>query len=208
MTCAELEALLCDYVDGTLDGERKAAVEKHLAECATCAEMARDASTAVAFMKRVPLVEPPAELVTRLLFQIPTRAEGRKEGFRSFLGRWIEPVLQPRFAMGMAMTILSFSLLARFVGIPDQHLRPSDLSPAAVWETVDNRFHRTWDRAVKYYESLRVVYEIQSRLSEWSEEDQAPTEKPGVPATETQSPEDFPAGNVGARNTGKRSETQ
>ena len=32
MTCAELEILLCDYVDGTLRGAEKSALESHLAE--------------------------------------------------------------------------------------------------------------------------------------------------------------------------------
>ena len=37
---------------------------------------------------------------------------------------------------------------------------------------VDDRAHRVWDRAMKSYENLRWVIEIQSRLKEWSEEDQ------------------------------------
>jgi hypothetical protein len=32
--------------------------------------------------------------------------------------------------------------------------------------------HRSWDRAVKYYQNLRLVYEIQSRLQEWSAEEE------------------------------------
>ena len=33
MNCADIEILLCDYVDGTLHGEQKSAVEAHLAGC-------------------------------------------------------------------------------------------------------------------------------------------------------------------------------
>ena len=57
MTCADLEILLADYVDGTLRGEEKSALESHLAGCAECAELARDASGAVAFMERAATVE-------------------------------------------------------------------------------------------------------------------------------------------------------
>ncbi len=32
MTCAELEILLCDYVDGTLRAEERSALEGHLAQ--------------------------------------------------------------------------------------------------------------------------------------------------------------------------------
>jgi hypothetical protein len=174
MTCADLEGLLCDYVDGTLDDEQRALVEGHLAECAACTALVRDGAAALAFLEQAPDVEPPDALVTRLLFQVPTaHAAGRRRtGLRALLIRWMEPVLQPRFAMGMAMTILSFSLLSRFVGIPDRPLRPSDLSPANVLEAVYLRGCRAWDEAVKYYDSLRLVYEIQTRLREWTQEEE------------------------------------
>ena len=168
MTCVELETLLCDYVDDTLPAETRAAVEAHLDGCTNCAELARDAAAAVQFFASVPPAEPPDELVTRLLFQIPSRGQRRRGKLREFLGRWMRPVLQPRFAMGMAMTILSFSLLGRAIGLPDQPLRPEDLHPARVWAAVDDRVHRTWDRVVKYYDNLRVVIEIQNRLREWT----------------------------------------
>ncbi len=173
MTCADLEIKLCDYVDGILDGEPKAAVENHLAKCATCAELARDAKAAVAFMERVPEVEPPDELVTRLLFEAPTsRDRAHRGGIKNLLTRWVQPVLQPRFAMGMAMTILSFSLLGKFVGISDRTIEPSDLHPASIAATVEDRLHQGWDSVVKYYENLRVVFQIQDRLNECTEEQQ------------------------------------
>ena len=186
MTCAELETTLCDYVDGILDGEPKATVESHLAECATCAELARDAQAALTFMERVPAIEPPDELVTRLLFEAPTsRDKTRRSGIKDLLSRWVQPVLQPRFAMGMAMTILSFSLLGRYVGISDRQIQASDLHPVAIWETVEDRMARTWDGVVRYYENLRVVYQIQSRLSEWSEEQPTSSEPdPALPDLE------------------------
>jgi len=37
MNCAELEILICDYVDGTLAAADKAAVESHLSACPACA---------------------------------------------------------------------------------------------------------------------------------------------------------------------------
>ena len=61
MNCADVETLLCDYVDGTLHAEQKTAVEQHLSACAACAEFVADATRAVAFMERAAVVEPPAE---------------------------------------------------------------------------------------------------------------------------------------------------
>ena len=40
-----------------------------------------------------------------------------------------------------------------------------------IWAVVDDRAHRSWDRAVKYYDNLRLVIEIQSRLKEWTDQD-------------------------------------
>jgi len=174
MNCGELEVLLCDYVDGTLGAEERAIVEQHLSACPACSELVRDSSAALAFMERAADVEPPPELITHILFQNrPERsAIPLRKGWRGWIGRWLEPVLQPRFAMGMAMTILSFSMLGQFAGIPLRQLRPSDLHPAKVWAALEDRVHQTWESVVKYYDSLRLVYEIQSRLREWTEQEE------------------------------------
>ena len=95
MTCAELEILLCDYVDGTLRGEEKAALEGHLTECAACAELAKDVTGAVSLIERTALVEPPAELLTRILHHAPIGrpvARERKSWFRKLTGGLFESV--------------------------------------------------------------------------------------------------------------------
>jgi anti-sigma factor RsiW len=195
MNCADLENLLCDYVDGTLHGEQKSAVEDHLTACPGCAELARDAAAAVAFIESASVVEPPAELVTRILFEIPAvrRAEHSTSGsaWKRFRARWLEPVLQPRFAMGMAMTVLSFAMLGRFAGIEVRQLKPSDLHPVKVWVALEDRALKTWESAMKYYDSLRVVYEIQTRLKEWGDQadaDRATNTDGREPNTGQQSP--------------------
>ncbi|MBM3727947.1 MAG: hypothetical protein FJW40_21290 [Acidobacteria bacterium] len=174
MTCQDLDLLLCDYADGTLDASSKAAVDEHLATCGSCAELAADIAGATAFMSRCASVEPPPELVTRILYDIPGRRTEtvRRGRLRQWFADLFAPVLQPRFSMGMAMTILSFSMLGRFA-MPVRQLKPSDLNPVQVWSSVEDSAHRTWQRGVKYYESLKLVFEIQSRLREWTEEEEA-----------------------------------
>jgi hypothetical protein len=167
MNCAALEERICDYLDGTLTADQKSEVELHLESCAACAELARDAGAAVSFMEKAADVEPPPELVTRLLFD-PPWAKKTPSRTRSWMGRLFGPVLQPRFVMGMAMTILSFSILSRF--IPMRQLRPDDLRPSAIWASLDDRAHRTWARSVKYYENLKVVYQIQTLLRDWQQQ--------------------------------------
>jgi len=169
MTCAELEALLCDYVEGALALPQRSTVESHLRQCPSCSALAADARAAFEFLRRAPAVEPPPELLTRILFQIPERVQS-PSGLRHGLRAWLRPLLQPRFAMGMAMTILSFSMLGRFAGLGPRQLSPAELHPARVWQALDDTAHRAWERARKFYLSLRVVYEIQSQLREWSQQ--------------------------------------
>jgi anti-sigma factor RsiW len=178
LSCADAEVLLAEYVDGTLRAEERAAVEAHLAGCAACAELARDAAGAVAFIERAATVEAPPELVTKLLFEItngPSRAIVKPTLTRKLFGKWMEPVLQPRFAMGMAMTVLSFAMLGRIAGIEMRQLKPADLDPVTVWTAAEDQVVRVWEKGVKYYQNLRLVFEIQTRLKEWTEE---PADRP------------------------------
>jgi hypothetical protein len=175
MTCAEFETQFCDYVDSLLREPEKTAIEEHLGSCAACAELAQEIRGAVAFIGLAEKVEPPAELVTRILHDIPTVRvkRERRTWFGRFFGGIKDAVLQPRFAMGMAMTMLSIPLLAYLMGINPRQMSLSDLNPAKIWTVVEDRAHRVWDRAVKYYDNMRLVIEIQSRLKQWSEQDQA-----------------------------------
>ncbi len=172
MTCSDLEILLAEYIDGTLSHDAKSAVESHLATCVECRELAQDASSAVAFLERTAAVDAPPELVTRILFEVsngPSHSAVKPplahRLFGKMFGGWLEPVLQPRFAMGMAMTVLFLGMMVRA-----RQLTPADLDPVKVWRAAEDRVSLTWERGVKYYQNMRLVFEIQSRLKEWSDE--------------------------------------
>ena len=180
MNCAELDILLCEYVDGTLDAATRAAVELHLAGCPSCAELARDSAAAVRFLGRAADVEPPAELVNRILFAAPWR-ENLKSKPRSWLAGLLSPILQPRYVMSFAMTIVSFSLLRSV--IPVRSIRPDDLRPSKVWAGLETRVEYGWGRVEKFYDNLKVVYRIQTTLRDWQQrederEPAAPLRKP------------------------------
>jgi hypothetical protein len=185
MTCAEFEILLCDYVDGTLRAEERTALEGHLSGCVACTQLAEDVTGMTAFFERVPQPEPPAELLTRILHHAPIGraaaaerlpSDPRPSWAKRLFGGFFQSWLQPRYVMGMAMTILSFSMLARFAHIEPRQLRPSDLDPVKVWQGIDDHSHRVYDRAMKYYDNLRLVIEIQSRLKEFTDQD-APAQR-------------------------------
>lgn len=161
MTCLELEILLADYIDEALATEQKTIVEAHLAACAECAELARDASGAVAFMERAALVEPPPALVGKILSELnagPSRAVVRPSLIERLFGQRAGSILQPRFAMGLAMTVLSMAMFGRIA---------ATVSPSNIWTSASNRVARVWDRTVKGYENLAVVGDLQNQLDDW-----------------------------------------
>jgi hypothetical protein len=170
MTCADFDILICDYVDGVLDAARSAEVERHLAECPACAEMARDSAAAVAFMERAADVEPPPELITRILYDAPWNVEKAASKRRSWMAAILGPIWQPRIVMGVAMTVLSLSMLTQFMG-PVKQLKADDLRPAAVWSGITTRVDYAWIRAVKFFDDLKVVYQIQTTIQKWQQQD-------------------------------------
>ena len=177
MTCADAEILICDYA--TLSSAERFALERHLGECAACAELARDCAAAMKFMERAAEVEPPPELVNRILFESRWKQQpSRAAGLRQWFGRILQPVLQPKLAMSMALTVLFLAALGRYVG-PARPLTSADFNPVRIWQSIDDRAYRGWQRSVKFYESIRFVYQIRSRLQEWNqqrEEEQAAAE--------------------------------
>jgi hypothetical protein len=178
MNCADVEILLADYVDKTLAAEQVSALEAHLAGCAACAELARDVGAAAAFIEKAAAVEPPPELINKLIFEItqgPSRAVVKPSLGRRLFGRWFDAALQPRMAMGMAMTVLSLGMMLRF-----EPIQARDLDPVELWHSAQDRVTRMWDRAVKYYDSLQVVVGIRSRYDEWLK--QKGTDRTGGPA--------------------------
>jgi len=177
MTCAEIESLICEYVDGELDSAQRAEVERHLDGCPACAELALDSAAAVSFMERAADVEAPPELITRILYDAPWTKSKWGLPKAGWLGRIFRPLVQPKYVMSAAMTILSFSMLSRYT--PMRQVKASDLSPSAVWATIDDNAHRAWARTVKYYDNLKVVYEIQTMLREWQAEKDE--QKPAAP---------------------------
>ena len=87
MTCAEAEVLICDYA--SLPSAERFELERHLGECPACAELARDSAAALAFMERAADVEPPPELITKILFDAPWTKAGKRAGVLGGLRQWL-----------------------------------------------------------------------------------------------------------------------
>jgi anti-sigma factor RsiW len=168
MKCTEFESILADYWDGTLSNTERAALELHAAECAVCSEFMADVTSGANLLKNLDEVEPPPALVTRIAYQAPLgRVRDpfeRETAWSRFVTKYLQPVLQPRLVMGMAMTVLSFTMLERCTGVRVERVQANDLNPARIVGGMEMKAVRLKDRVMKYYENLRVVYEVEARL--------------------------------------------
>jgi hypothetical protein len=166
--CQSCETALCDYVDGVLGQELREQVDAHVGSCPACRAYLSDIQDALGALREAEQVEPPPILVNRILFQIPAK----ESGLMGWLGRFFEPLRQPRFVMGAMMTVLSLAMMSRCAGVPTRTLTQSDLDPIKIWSAFDDKVHRTWDRGVMAYESIRLVYEIRNRVHDWRQQEE------------------------------------
>lgn len=182
MNCADFETLLADYLDGALSALHSAELDQHASSCHSCRELMQDVTAGLRLLHNAPDVALPPELVTRIAYQAPLgrlRHPLDKPGILSrWASRWLQPLLQPKLAMGMAMTVLSFAMLQKCTGIQVQHIQAADLNPMRIWDGVEDKAIRTKDRAVKYYENIRLVYEIESRLKDMEAQPEASSQPP------------------------------
>ena len=145
-------------------------------------------------MLRDPRPEPPAELLERILAQtsglqtamrpVPLpgavltpvlihggatpgfAASGKVIPFRTRFASVVRTsplgqiMLQPRLAMTAAMAFFSIALTMDLTGVRLQDLHASDLRPSSL----QRDFYSANARVVQYYEGLRVVYELESRV--------------------------------------------
>jgi hypothetical protein len=174
MQCNEFEALLSDALDGTLAGPRLEHFQTHRASCALCGLLFAEAEAGKGWLQGLREVEPPRNLVHNILaatsgVQATAPAAGER-GLLSRLPGWmipaLKPVLQPRFAMSFAMAFFSVSLMMNLAGVRVSDVRNVDLRPSAVVNGTVRTFQETTARVEKYYENLRLVYEIESRVRE------------------------------------------
>jgi hypothetical protein len=168
MKCTEFESILADYLDDTLTSSERASLELHAAECPACGVFLAEVTNGAELLKNLEPVEPPPALVTKIAYQAPLgRIRDpfeRETAWSKFVAKFLQPVLQPRLVMGAAMTVLSFAMLERCTGTRVEHVQAADLNPVKVWGGMEGKAVRLKDRMLKYYENLRVVYEVEARL--------------------------------------------
>ena len=71
-------------------------------------------------------------------------------------------VRQPRFVMSFGMIFFSFSLALNAAGVKPSDVAKIDLRPKALRHT----YNDLQIQVVKYYDNIRFVYEIESKVRE------------------------------------------
>jgi Putative zinc-finger len=180
MQCQDFDGLLSDALDGVLTGAQLNSFHAHTRSCSACGPLFAEVEAGRNWLKELTEVEPPASLVNsilasttgvntqRLRVNVPStqprvswieRAQAWTS--ESMLPIWAT-VRQPRFAMSFGMAFFSLSVALSVIGVKPADLRQVSLRPAAIRHT----YYNTQARVVRYYENIRFVYEVESRVRE------------------------------------------
>ena len=112
---------------------------------------------------------------------VKPRGEGWLERLNRRLSPIFAPVVTPRFAMSFGMAFFSITMLLSIAGFHASDLRHVDLSSKGVVKA----YYTAQARVVRYYENIRLVYEIESRVRDLRRV-ATPAEKQEAPAPKAQ----------------------
>ena len=189
MQCHEFDGLVSDALDGVLSGSRLEGFQAHARSCSVCGPLFAEVTAGRNWLKDLTEVEPPVSLVInilasttgvdtqRLRANVSPSLSMSQQPRVSFRPSWWErtqawasgamqpiwgTVRQPRFAMSFGMAFFSLSVALSVLGVKPADLRSVSLRPAAIRHT----YYNTQARVVRYYENIRFVYEVESRVRE------------------------------------------
>ncbi len=175
MHCNEFDLLLSDALDGALTGTQLDRFQAHTRACKACGPLFAEAEAGRNWLKGLTEVEPPASLVNNILasttgvdtqrLRATVRTQPRVswlEHIQASVSGFLEPiwatVRQPRFAMSFGMAFFALSVGLTVAGVKPADLAQISLRPAAIRHT----YYSTQARVVRYYDNIRLVYEVQA----------------------------------------------
>ncbi len=200
--CGQWETLLADALDGLLTPEEQATFDAHMASCPACTtlyEEARRGREWLGYLSTEP--EIPAGLMDKILAQtgpgqvagfglvagtghvIPVAPVWHRPGPMGFIRRFAEP----RLIMTAAMAFFSIALTLNLTGARLADFRLANLRPSAMRSFMERRLTLASTPIIRYYDHLRLVYEVESRMREMRRTTQGENEENPSPGT-TQPP--------------------
>jgi putative zinc finger protein len=184
MQCHEFDGLLSDALDGVLSGAQLDRFQAHSRTCSACGPLFAEVEAGRNWLKDLTEVEPPVSLVNNILasttgvdtqrLRVNVSARQPRIGWLERMQAWasgaMQPVFaqtwgtvrQPRFAMSFGMAFFALSVALSVLGVKPTDLRSISLRPSALRHT----YYNTQARVVRYYENIRFVYEVESRVRE------------------------------------------
>jgi hypothetical protein len=182
--CSEFEALLTEILDDTGGGQlspaRKQSFDAHRRSCAVCGPMFAEVQAGQQWLHslKTEVIEPPPHLVHNILAATSgvvsrrpmTAVGGKVTPFGERTREWWDSIFtpvsgfvrQPRFVMSFGMIFFTFSLALNVAGVKATDVAKVDLRPTAL----RHAFYDAQIKVVKFYDNIRFVYEIESRVRE------------------------------------------
>jgi hypothetical protein len=179
--CGHWETLLADALDGLLRPEDEATFSEHMAVCPACTAMFEEARRGREWLEFLsPEPEVPAGLVDKILAQtgpghtseyklatatgnvVPMIPAWQRPGVMARVRRFAEP----RLLMTAAMAFFSIALTLNMTGVRLTDFRLANLRPAAIRSFMERRLMMASTPIIRYYDHLRLVYEVESRMRE------------------------------------------
>ena len=209
--CGQWETLLADALDGVLRPEDEKTFTGHMATCAACTalfEESRRGREWLEFLSTEP--EVPEGLLDKILAAtgpgqlagyglvtgsndvLPVPQPWQRPGFMARVRRFAEP----RLMMTAAMAFFSIALTLNLTGVRLSDLRVSNLRPTAIRSFMERRLTMASTPIIRYYDHLRLVYEVQARMrelrrstqGEGSQDQQQTNPQPAAPGESKQNP--------------------
>lgn len=208
--CGQWETLLADALDGLLRPEDEATFSSHMAICPACTALFEEARRGREWLEFLsPEPEIPEGLLDKILAatgpgqvagyglvtgpnsEMPALQPWQRPGFMARVRRFAEP----RLMMTAAMAFFSIALTLNLTGVKLSDLRVANLRPSAVRSFMERRLTMASTPIVRYYDHLRLVYEVQSRVRELRRsgqgengEGQQQNSQPATPGESKQNP--------------------
>lgn len=219
LDCAAFEQWLAEGAEQALTPTVERQMQEHAAGCEGCREKLERARRGREWMRvlRQEILEPPADIVAKILAKTSLRAGAAEEDLFAAAGRAVRdsvaerpvknlggkrkdaegdsddqnhqdnsiplgmaiPVwqhnsvvvlrrtfLEPRLALVAAMAFFSITLTLNMMGVRLTNMHVADLHPGNLGRAVTRQYAEANARFARYYENLRIVYEVESRVQQ------------------------------------------
>lgn len=176
LRCEDWEALLADALDDRLPAAQADAFRAHSAACVACSDLldhAKQGQEWLGYLHTEP--EVPALLLGRILdktvgagaIPMPVIAAASAGGAEAAVAIPLRRSFhEMRLLMTVAMAFFSIALTLDMVGVRVTNLHLADLRPSSIGSTISRQFYGARGSVVRFYDNMRFVYQLESRVRE------------------------------------------